>query len=124
MFDKDGMNQIVSAAVVSAMEEQAPKLLGELVEKVLGQEVNEHGGKPDSWSHQRMTLLEYTARNELRRIVQDTVREWVKGKEDGLRATIQTKLADGGIADAFVNAIIRDIETRDIQLDLSVRRND
>ncbi len=122
MFDNEGMKQVVAAAVISALDDKAPALLAELVNKVLEREVNQYGAKPD-YRDEKMTLLEQVARTQLEMIVAGCVRDWIAGKGDEIKSAVNAKLADGGMGDALVAALTKTLNDHRLNINLSVVRD-
>lgn len=105
MFDKEGMNQIVSAAVVAALEDKAIPLLAQLVEGILTVKVDEYG-KTDGYGRKDQTYLEYMTKRQLGFTIERTISEWITTQTETLTAQITAQLSvDGGIARVLVDRI-------------------
>lgn len=111
MFDKEGMDKIVSAAVIDALSARGPELLTELVNRSLEKKVDRITGRPPQYGTGDVTLLEYLAGEQINYAVEAAVREYMNNRQDALREAVKAKMEEGGIADAFVDSIIRQIAT-------------
>lgn len=110
VFDKNTMDQIVSAAIVNALGDQAVPLLTALVDKVTSEKVSENGQR-DGYGQKTQTMLEYIAKEQLRNLVAKQVRAWMEENTEQFSAIIRQRLDEGGLADAIVAALKRQMES-------------
>lgn len=123
MFDKESMEKIVSAAVLSALEDKAAPLLAELIDRMLKLEVDmETGSKPSYSSKGKGSYLEFVAQQQVRLIVGQTVGDWIKDKSDEIKKQVVDKLESGSVAQAYVDALTKQVDNYGFRVDLTLDR--
>lgn len=108
MGTQDEIGLLVSASIQARIIQafhEAPEAIDKLVEAALGQEVNEHGHKPDSWSHNKMPYLEWLVGNTIRNIA----RAAVIGAVEERKADIETAVRKAVQSEDMVAALMTNI---------------
>lgn len=125
MFDKEGMEKVISAAVLNALEDKAAPLLAEMVDRMLKLEVDmDTGGKPSYSAKDKGTYLEFAAQSQMRILIGQTIGEWIKGNSAEIKRQVTAKLDAGKVAQAYVDALVRQVEGYGFHVNLSVKRDD
>lgn len=109
MFDKEAMNQVVSAAVIAALEDQAKPILSEIVDKLLAKKVDKTTGREDGYGT-KITWLEYLVSDHLNFIVRQSIIEWLKDQQQSITSAVHSKLTSEKMAEAIVARIEKSID--------------
>lgn len=120
MFNADQMNQVVSAAVVAALETQAQPILAEIVKSIIGKTVNRNGNEPTYQDKEKTTFLEYLVRRHLEASVEATVREWVKTQDTAIEATVRAAIDSDSLTQSLKQMFVEQIEKGYVRVNLAI----
>ena len=99
------VNASIQAKIIQAFHE-APEAIDKLVEAALGQEVNEHGHKPDGYSRNKMPYLEWLVGHTIRNVARAAVIEAVKAREADIEAAVRKAVQADDMVDALMKKIL------------------
>ena len=97
----------IQTEILKALND-APEYINMLVDSALNQEVDDYGGKP-SYSSSKKPYLEYVVGEQLRIFTGTAVRQWLEDNEPTIRAAIVERLVKVDIAEAFADAVAKQI---------------
>ena len=97
----------IQQEIIRALND-APEYIDALVKAAMNQEVNEYGGKP-SYGERKTPYLEYVVGEQLRVFAGKAVRQWLTDNEDAIRASIVQRVGKLDIANAFADAVSKQI---------------
>lgn len=96
----------LEAEIIKAFKE-APEAIDALVSACLRMEVDEYGGKADYNSRERMPYLTWLARDTVRNIARDAVKQHLAEIAPRIQEQVKAALATEAIVDAFTREIIK-----------------
>lgn len=82
-----------------------------LVEAAFKTDVNEYGVKPDSWSKDKITWLEYCARDAIKKAAKAIVEELIEDLRPQIKEAVKKALTADDIVSAFTKKIVADTST-------------
>ena len=87
----------------------APEYINNLVDAALNQDVNDYGSKP-SYGETKQPYLEYVVEQQLRVFAAQAIRAWLEDNESTIRASIINRMTQVDIAEAFADAVSKQIK--------------
>jgi hypothetical protein len=96
----------LEAEIIKAFKE-APEAIDALVSACLQGEVDEYGGKANYNSRERMPYLTWLARDTVRTIARDAVKQHLAEITPRIQEQVKAALATEAIVDAFTREIIK-----------------
>jgi hypothetical protein len=96
----------LEAEIIKAFKE-APEAIDALVSACLQGEVDEYGGKANYNSRERMPYLTWLARDTVRNIARDAVKQHLAEITPRIQEQVKAALATEAIVDAFTREIIK-----------------
>lgn len=96
---------LIQTKVIEALKSK-DDYIDSLVQAAFRTEVNEHGGKPDNWSKDRMPWLEYCARDAIRKATKSVVDELIVDIRPQIEAAVKKALTADEIVSSFVQQIM------------------
>lgn len=118
MFNKEGMNQIVSAAVIAALGDQAVPMLESMVKKSIETKVDSNGRE----GYGNMTLLEFFAKRHLDSVIDQAVGEWIKNNTKKIQQQINDKLVEGAIGRGVIDLLETQISQGYLRVNLTLEK--
>ena len=99
----------IQAKIVQAFND-APEAIDKLVQAALNKQVNEHGGKPDSWSRSKMPYLEWLVGEEIRTVARDSVIQVIKSREGDIREAVERAISADTLVDGLIKKLLGALE--------------
>lgn len=111
MAKANRVNEVVSAAVIEALEKDKSGLVAEITADVING--NDSGGGYASMAYlmgygggDGRTHLERTAREHIRRLAAEATTAWIDDRAEDIRAAVVSKLNADALADSYISRLL------------------
>lgn len=109
----DDIEEMVRATIQTKVIEAfntAPEVVEKMVQAAFMKEVDQHGGRPDNWSRQKMPRIEWLVGEEIRNAAAAAVREHMQEQRELVAAQVKEAIDGGKAGEAFSEVIARLME--------------
>lgn len=126
MFDKSTLDELMKVAMINALgEEGSKRIVNEFIEKITTVKVNKNGnvaydnyggGTPDT------PLLDYLLKQELRSILETTVREYVQNNSQEFKEKFEFILkSDEGLAKSMATYVSNHLANGTVEINVGFK---
>jgi hypothetical protein len=124
MAKADRVSEVVTAAVIEALNKDKSGLVAEITADVINGEDETYGGLFRSMyfggATKGKTRLERVARDEIGKIADAAVAEWFAERADDIRAKVKEKLDLDAVVDTYTARLLNVVSSGEISIDVDV----